>query len=404
MVHYASEVDLSDLEGTTEDPGTIYCGVGNIPTISGQVYAGNLYVSRQDGIWQITEDGIARKMVNYANEVSANNLRSMSVTNGYLMYSIRDRVIQWNGARVSDITPNKITDSFPYVTYGGFDNFVTVDNFLYCTGKTNETTYRISLLCWDGVGWHRLMDLVTNGTDSISAMDYDVVNNRLWYHLDATADATYYIQLSDNSSFPYPNFPTTGTHSLISSRYDMGFRRAIKSQSSLWIEAENLTDTRYLAVYYQLDGDGTWYHWDDVKVSGLTLLTSPGGDRTIENYFIQIRIDFITDSATESPILNSYTLRFIMRPDTAIGYNFNILASTYYKGGVMEDERTAAEIVTEIRALRDSKAPIEMIDILGNSVWGYVTAIREQPTYISATDEQDPVDMEYFVNINFAAV
>ena len=184
----------------------------------------------------------------------------------------------------------------------------------------------------------------------------------------------------------------------------MGFRRAIKSLSSLWVEAENIKTGCYLSVYYQLDSSGTWYHWSDITENGLTLLTFPGGHRTIENYFIQIRIDFITNDSTQSPILDSYTLRFIMRPDTKIGYNFNILSATSYKSSTMEDDRTSLEIVKDIRDLRNSKSPVKMIDLLGNEVWGYVTAVREQPTYIHTSSEDDVMDVEYFININFAEV
>ena len=68
---------------------------------------------------------------------------------------MRDRILQWNGARVSDITPHKINDEFPYLTYGSFNAFVAVGDYLYVMGRTNETNADLDLLSFDGVGWHR---------------------------------------------------------------------------------------------------------------------------------------------------------------------------------------------------------------------------------------------------------
>jgi hypothetical protein len=401
-IHYDSNPDLSQLEGTTADPGIIYCGIGNVPTIGAIVYAGQLYVARQDGLWLVGEDKIARNVIDYTDTVSSSNFRSMAVINGLLVFSIRDRIVQWNGARVSDITPERITDVFPYVTYGRFDNFVTVDNFLYCTARTNETTYDEDMLVWDGVGWHKLTSLITDSTtDTVSMLEFDVVNNRLWWHLVAAADTTSYIQLQDQSSMPYANFPTTGTHSLITSRVDMGFRQVKKSMQSLNMEVRNVTSLRYIRVYYSLDGND-WVFWADVTQNGITELKLPGGFNTIEFDYVILRFDFITNIADQSPILESYTLRFIMRPDVRWGYSFDIIASTGTESEGMADERTAAEIKEELRQIRDSKAPVSFRGLAGEEVYGYLTSLKEQPVYRTlASDGTGSVYLEFSLSCNF---
>ena len=403
-VHYSDQADLSDLEGTTADPGVIYVGSSNMPTLGAIVYAGNLYITRQDGLWHLGEDFIARKAVDYANEASDTNFRSLAVVNGFLIYPIRDHLIQWNSVRVNDITPEKITDSFPYTTYGRFDNFVAVDNFLYFTARTNEATYIEDLIAFDGTGFHKLMKLATGNTDTVTAMGYDVINNRLWYHLDATADVTYYIQMQNQSPFPYANFPTSGTHSIITSRLDMGFRRVQKSMASLIIEAENLSTTRTIKVYYQIDGDGTWYLWDTITDSGTVELSNPGGFHTREFNYMQLRFDLATDSTSSSPIFNAYTLRFIMRPNVLFGWNMNIIGASDIRNGLNVDERSSSEIVKELREWRDSKAPGKFVDILGDTYIGYVTAISEQPRYRREKGEDEVPDIEYLLNVNFVSV
>lgn len=403
-IHVDNNADLSQLEGTSSDTDAIYCGIGNMPTLGAIVFAGNLYVSRQDGLWLIGEDRIARRVLDFTNEISSNNFRSMAVINGYLVFPIRDQIYQWNGNRVANITPPKITDVFPYVTYGRFTNFIAADNFLYCTARTNETTYYEALLAWDGVGWHKLSDIVTNGTDTISAVGYDSVNNYLWYHVDATADATYYIQQQNFSPFPYANFPTSGTHSVISSRLDMGFRRIKKSMTSLLVEARNCSSARYISVYYQIDGDGTWHLWDTIKSNGVIELSNPGSNKTREFDYANLRFDFTTDSSAQSPILESWTLRFIMRPNVLWGYSFYIVAANYGQHGVASDERTAAEIRDELLELRDSKSPIRLVDPLGITHYGYITSVQGQPDWRLPGEDGEPDEIEMRWLLNYTEV
>jgi hypothetical protein len=400
-VHFSNQEDLSDLEGTTSDPDAIYVGFGNFTTVGAISFNGKLYVFRHDGMWTIDEQRIARKVLDFSDQVSGNNFRSWAVHNGQLVFPIRDRIFQWNGVRLADITPPRVSDVFPYITYGNFDNFVSVGRFLYCTARDNQFSYAEDLLCYDGVGWFKLANLMSGTTGSISAMAYDAVNNYLWYHHDTTADATYYIQQQNLSEFPYSNFPTTGTHSLLTSRLDMGFRRVIKSVTSLIVETSAVSANVNIPVYYSLDG-GPWVLWSTVAVSGVTELTNPGGNPSVEFRFIRLRFDFVTNSFQQTPVLEGFTLRFIMRPDVRYGWSFNIPAASHMEHAGMEDERTAYDIVTNLRADRDSKAPLTYTDIWGD-VWRvYISAftIRAVEMHSDGEGEDNAPDIEHVVQVN----
>jgi hypothetical protein len=403
-IHFDNDVALGSLQGNSSDTNRIVVGVGDNPTLGAIVYNGNLYVRKADGVWLIGEDRIARRMLDFAAEESPFNLRSWAVINGYLVIPLRDRILQWNGARVSDITPHKITDTFPYVTYGAFHHFVAVGDYLYILARTNDSPSKIDLLAFDGVGWHKLLTVDDNNGGLNGFMGYEAVNNRLWYHRTAGAtNTTYYIQFQDRSSFPYANFPTSGTHSLISSRIDVGFRRVQKSMDKLFVEARNVSSTVYLKVYYSLDG-GDWVHWRDVKENGIIELKNPGGSHTREWNYMQLRFDFVTGSTAQTPILEGYSLSFIMRPDTRKGYNFNVYAITEYEHGSYQDDRTAQEIMDDLYAMRNSKSPVELIDIFGRSHVGYVTAIQEQPVYRVIEGDDETVDIEVLYNVNFVEI
>jgi hypothetical protein len=400
MVHRDSTNDLTDLEGTSADTDVIHVGVaGSYPVKMLQPYAGSLYAGKADGLWLIDDTLIATRIIDFSSEVSEDNFRSMAVHNGYLLFPIRDRVYQWNGARMSDVTPPRLTDTFPYTTYGRFDNFVSVGRFLYCTARTNETTYSEDLICFDGVAWHKLMTLVSNGTDSITAMNYDAYNNRLWYHLNATADVSYYIQMQNTSEFPYGNYPTTGTHELYMSRWDMGYRWVQKTSPTLTIEASNLTADRYLKVYYSLDG-ADFVEWDSVTANGITRLTTPGGNQAVEFYHMVIKIQFVTAIAAQSPILEGVTLRFLMRPITVDGWSFNIPLADGQMMNVGSEGRSSKEMIQDLRDARDNTGAVEFTDIDGSEYYVHVTSFTRRMVEKNLWGGGASPDLEFIAAIN----
>lgn len=594
FVHYDSNVDLSALEGGgTVDPNVIIVGSDGWPTIGAIVYSGELFISRYDGLWQYSpEDNIARRVLDFADQISSTNFRSMAVHNGFLVFPIRDKIFQWNGVRMSDITPPPLGDTFPFTTYGRFDNFVTAGRFLFCTARTNNSSYLESLLCFDGVGWHILVDQLnsTAGSGTITAMSYDVASNSLWYHEDhATADVTKQIYFQDLSEFPYSRFPTSGDHYLVTSRLDMGYRRVKKSTPSLLVRGSNLaknsTDAdRYITVYYRTDGqsygselltntdfetdmsdwtatnypgaavsaafahggtqslellssatsvnaylksdtyqtaepgdifkasawiratsggiyavpagimrigvefydssnnslnsgyytiidtvnepqkktilvDGTWvyveyitgpappfaakarfylHQWnrasneriylDDASLTkavawtpwggtdgttnvvssdGVTELTDPLGttDSTLEYYYLELKFQFQTSVTSQTPVLEDYTVRFLMRPDTLYGFRFSIVGSSHADWGGALDERTAYTVYQNLKTARDSKAPISYTNPYGDTYQVYVTSVQMQAIERHGiVQEGGQPDIEHRVLVNLVQV
>jgi hypothetical protein len=65
------------------------------------------------------------------------------------------------------------------------------------------------------------------------------------------------------------------------------------------------------------------------------------------------------------------------------------------------DERTSEEMLKELRTLRDSKATIEFVDILGNSYYVYITSLSESVIFRQDWREGEVPDFEYLVTVNF---
>jgi hypothetical protein len=128
-----------------------------------------------------------------------------------------------------------------------------------------------------------------------------------------------------------------------------------------------------------------------------------GLDRsTIEFNYMRLRIDFVTDSATETPILEGITIRFIMRPKTLYGYSFQIPAGTFIKKGTSgRDNRTANEIIEDLRTARESYAPVSFVDAQGNQLMCYIASYEERAVqYYAGQEIGGTPNIESVVTVN----
>jgi len=417
-VSYDDSIDLSDIYTvSSDDPQIIPVGVNGMETKKGISFRGDFLIPRPDGIYRVDKDrSAARRVLNYADQTSTDNFRSYAEFNGQLVYPVRDVLLQWNGSREVPISVPYLTDTWPYVSYGRYDNLVRVGRFLFLTARTNETPYEEHILCWDNVGWHKMAEPVTDGASTIIAMGYDTTNNRLWYCVeDGSGDCEiYYIPLQDNSEFPYPDFPTTGTHSLIFPRIAAGFRQITKSSPGFLIRASNCDTDSYLKIYYALDGGG-WTAWGGndgvsnvMSSDGVKAFTNPlgstGGHSTIEYKYIQFRIDFVTNVSTGTPVLEGFYPRLLLRPETLLGWSIQIPVAKDKQYGTMKLERSPKEAIDALKAARDSKAPVDFVDIWGDTYKVYVTAVEEQAVEEHIDREGPYSDIEFVARINLVQV
>lgn len=401
QVYFDSNDDLSDLWGDpSDDTAEIYVGMNGIQTLGSLSWAGSLMVTKPDGLYKLNDDNqSAERVLRY--NYSTSNFRFLADYAGNLIFPIKDRLKAWNGRNVNDITPQPISITFPYVTYGQFDNAVVIDDWLVMSARTNESTYEEHILAWDGVGWHKLAEPVTDGASSISAIGYDPVNNYLWYHVVGTSDKTYYIPLQNQSSFPYAAFPTGTGNAIISSRIAAGFRWVKKSQPIMVVETSNCASARYVTLYYQVDGSGTWVKWADIKRDGTTILTNPGGAMTREYDYIQFKFELVTNSAAQTPILEGATMKILLRPDVAYGYTFDIPARSHAIQGGTQDWKTASQIKDIIREARASKSPVKLETPIGETLYGYITSVDETIAEVHPAPDSGQIDAEYNIRVSF---
>ena len=407
FVHYDDTEDLSTLEGYgTADANAVTVGPGGLEIKNMLSFANALYVARADGLWVVNQDDEfkARQVLNFSAETHADNFRSMVVFQGALYFPIRHRIYRWTGSTIVDVTPQRLDDTFPFNQFAEYDNFISRGNYLYCTAKTDETSYTQSILAYDGVGWHRLMDPIAGSTsDEISMMALDPANDYIWFHLNKSTDETHYIQLRPKSNFPKESFSTSGNHYWYSSIHDMGFRKVTKSLRSIEFETDNCDANNTISVAYSID-DGSFI---------TTGLSNPGAgvgvvatsptvtltfDDTIEFKKIQFRLAF-TAQAAQSPVRKALSMKYMMRPDTSSGYVFDVIAASGLEYGGVVDSRTAAEIIADLLTVRASTSPVAFVNLVGESKKVYLASITESARSRESENPELP-DVEHRVRLS----
>lgn len=411
-VHYATKDDLSDLEGGAGDIGVIYAGAGGYATLGAASYAGYLYVFRPDGIWAIGTDNIAKNVLDYTAEMSIYNFKGVTVYNGYLYFTVGEKIYQWNGSRVQDVSPPRFSDSFPYSEVDGIYGLTTARNFLWGIFRWKEvsgsvTHYNLSVFSYDGVGWHKIHDLYSDLNDLYvgAGLYYDPgkIELVMWMTRSTPGLVTSVFTVHQGNASPYAYFPISGQNSLYTSRLDAGFRRVRKSMPSLLIEASNVSTLQYIDVYFSTDGGG-FYNWGRITQNGITELTFPSGIRTIEFNYIIFRLDFVTGIRGQTPILEGLTMRFLLRPDVFYGYNFNIIAANNLTYGETVDGRSPYQYREQLRTMRDSKAPLPFIDIFGQTGYVYITSLTESGAELHAEMDDGIPNVEGIINVNLVEV
>ena len=373
VLHFATETDLSDLEGTG-DTEEIVVGPGSVPIVNMVSYMGVLYVARQDGLWIVDDTNAAYSQMDFRPESHSSNFASMCVWHGHLYFTVRNCIYRYTGSTLLDVTPPRYETVYPYRSWGSFKSLTPRGRFLYVTARNTEDDYEEHLMAYDGVGWHNLLDIVDTPY-SMNTMGLSPNNDYLWLNYSGASAVTAYIPLQSLSDLPYGSFETSGNHYLYSSTHDAGFVDVDKAYSDLRVRTNNCSATQTVDVYYSID-DGAWTSLGTVNESPYQALTF---DIDVYGKKIALRFNLATADSEQTPVLEATALKYLLRPDTIWGWQLPLRAADDERDLTGHRERTftAKEKLAALEAARDSKTVCTFTDPWGADHYVFVTACNE---------------------------
>jgi len=235
-----------------------------------------------------------------------------------------------------------------------------------------EATLPTTLLCFDGSAWHNLGSLDSGG----KCLGFSAKSDRLWindYDASAANHNTRYMKTQERSFLPANDYPTAGTHSLYISRIDAGLKVVDKCLKTLFMHTNNCISTRYIKVYYRTTGE-TWIELGTVTQSPLQELDLAN----VVGKYMDLRFDFVTDVATETPVLEAYAVKHLARPPTIYGYTLtlDIGNAVLRTGRTVDQAQTGRALRSALYAARDSAVPITVENLFNESRQMIVTALN----------------------------
>ncbi len=428
-VHYTS-LPTDDFEGgndgTGGDPDAIDVSQGRIPITSLCPWNNALYVGKEDGLWQIPEGAdLAYQIGYYADQRHSKNFQTMVVWKGNLYYCIKNDLYRQTGLTITNVSAPMWSYDFPYQRFGNYRFLTPCGDFLYVIASENTETgtygtggyglgpygggSKEALLCYDGVGWHKLMDIATGG-DTVSGMNYTPLNDKLWISIQGTTDKIYYIPLNTSYHMPYPSYETTTTrpsdldnpHYLYMSGFDAQLSTVQKHFSAASISG--IFDSgRTIDAWYSIDR-GPWMHlgtYDDPDASnaGIETIAFPA---SATGKMIHFRFNFQTAQETLTPVMERFILQYLPRPATIYSYEFDILLADIIKElDHTLDSNTSKDLYDALLAARASVTPLTLHDIWNEEHTVYCTAVTWVPTEFESGGSGTPKEVEGYIHAVF---
>jgi hypothetical protein len=385
FLHFWSEADGNDAEGGgTVDPAVVPVGTGSPPIINMYPFQNQLWVAKHNGLWTVQDmdsNNLAYHALPYDTESQSLNFKAMTVFNGFLIYTMRNRIYKFKSG-IQDITPPTFDEKHPGKMFGNFTYLTPRGPFLYCLGQsnaayadeTNETvTGFYSLLCYDGVGWHKLWTVPWTDV-SAASLWLDPRQDKLRIAVTRTggSDYLYPIQLQTFSELPTDSYTTSTYHNLYTSYYDFGMSRIPKSFASITLGGEFPTNTQ-VRVQYRI-GDATAWSTLGSYTTDMQEISFPVGTTGKR---IQFRVQLYTTTAANSPIVKRFIIKLMVRPQVLYGVTCDIIvADSPIDPRKHRTAMSGKDTRAALKAARDSVSPITFTDIYGVSASAYLSTLR----------------------------
>lgn len=351
-------------------------------------YQGRLLVGKEDGIWEVDDQDLAREYLIFREHADPDNCKGWTVWSGMLFIPVQASIWRWQGSQYREVGPTDKrsgpTSAWPNV----ITRMTSTAPLLFATTAPVVSTGFGGLLAYNGMGWHHITHHTrTNRTSYTVFVTTEVGTNqtRIWY---AEGDRICYVilptftnnrydwELSDYSLF---------TGSYVGSWWDGGLKDALKFWNRLTMIAD-IPDKTSIEVYCARDGED-WNSVSDMIYLGelfphnLTdngeyVLMFPDG---MVAKSIQLVFNLNTRDSTKTPRIKAYNVEALVRQPPAYTYSFRVLLAnniTKMDTGT-ESARNANDMWEELTRAAAKNAPV-IISFPYKSIRGCISYLREE--------------------------
>ena len=386
-LHFWADKEGIAAEGGQEnDAKAVRIGPGNY-TINNLIPFNNqLMAMREDGVWAVGDDNLAYHILNFSDVAHANSFMGACVWNGFLFFTAGNTIYRYKSGLL-DSSPPYWNKHWPFKMFGDYRVLVPRGKFLYAFGVSNATNpdeptearlFGVVLKTDDAVSWHKVADIYHSVSNIVNVpfAFYNPANSVLYWAANYVNNGhrldVYALQLEPLGELPYKYFPTTGSHNLYLSYWDLNMIPIPKSFARVTLDGDFPSGTS-VTVSYRIDDTTAFTTLGTINnsIRHLNFPTGTTGKR------IQIRLGLNTTSSSVTPIVRAVILKCMARPDVKYGVTFDVLveddqASPFYGAMGM----TANTIRQALEDARASVSPIAFRDIHGDSHLGYLSSLR----------------------------
>jgi hypothetical protein len=331
------------------------------------MYNGKLLVGKENGIWDLTDNFLAKEYTRFDAHAAPNNCVGMCVWSGLLYIPVQNTIWRWGLSTYSDVGPSDQSNG-PTASWPNKISYLYPSApLLWASANPTVATGYGGLMAYNAGGWQYFATATRNNqANNVVFVTTEVGSEyRVWY---GEGDRVSYIKLPTHTNNRYDwasaDYDVTGG-AMVTSWWDGGVKDALK----FWNRATFLADlgaNSSIEVYAAVDGED-WNTTDslywlgelragDKDENGEYALQFPDG---LVAKSIQLIFNFYTQSSSETPRLRAYNMECIIRQIPSYAHTFAIQCSdNVLKTNGETDTRTGNTIWESLRRTADKSAPV----------------------------------------------
>lgn len=254
----------------------ITVGTADIEVTALATLGANLIVLSKTKMFEISSI-YASHMYNYEIEANTNNGRGSIqwVADGRLYIPIKNGLNAFDGVKMTPVGPEQ-DYGLPNKMQGYVSCMSGTKDFLFASIDAGSSGYS-SVLAWNGRGWHTIYKSPEIGR-TIQAIGMEAITDsrpRLWIFEGFQASYITFPNLTDNP-YQYVGAEYDSDDYFVSSWFGGELSAVLKDMQSVFIKADDCSQTSTITVELEADNSGVWHKIGEVTESPyVEFLTEP---------------------------------------------------------------------------------------------------------------------------------